>query len=347
MAENLIVNLQFVNGKSTQIVADPSWSVNKFRSTALPDTQCKLVFNGTLLQDDRLLADASIRAHDRILVLPIISHNIKHTMEEPVIKVTPRLISLVTTGKADHTPERAEDSARSSIFSLLSRLHPLAMGRGGTMPSSLHLQPTLRSPQPPVLPSNAPAAATTVLVPAPSVQVDEQALAQLLEMGFPENRSRRALLMHRNNTQIAMEYLLQHAGQADEPPLTTEQTAQIASESSFQVDPSAAAGLRDMGFSQAEVEQALRLTHNNQQAAAVWLLGDRQVPAAINVPTDPSAGAPNLNILDALLGVLRNPNGGGVGLEQLTALQALLREGSVNEAENEDESAPAEDDELL
>ena len=42
-----------------------------------------------------------------------------------------------------------------------------------------------------------------------------EALQQLVDMGFPENRARKALQIHRGHAQLGMDWLLEHEGDAD------------------------------------------------------------------------------------------------------------------------------------
>jgi len=107
--------------------------------------------------------------------------------------------------------------------------------------------------------------------------VDPSALRQLQDLGFPENRARKALLLHKMNGQLAMEWLLMHNEDADiDEPLSAEQLHHISdAEASFEPNPETARQLQEMGFDAEEVNQALRVTRNNQESALAWLLGDR------------------------------------------------------------------------
>ena len=42
-----------------------------------------------------------------------------------------------------------------------------------------------------------------------------ESLQQLIDMGFPENRARKALQITRGHAQLGMEWLLEHEGDAD------------------------------------------------------------------------------------------------------------------------------------
>ncbi|NXR16539.1 UBAC1 protein, partial [Cinclus mexicanus] len=143
-------------------------------------------------------------------------------------------------------------------------------------------------------------------------RVDEIALRQLTEMGFPESRAVKALRLNHMSVTQAMEWLIEHAddpavdaplpGQAPaEAPAegaasSAEATAGPSSEEGreeakdelteifkkirrkreFRPDPRAVIALMEMGFDEKEVVDALRVNNNQQNAACEWLLGDRK-----------------------------------------------------------------------
>jgi len=118
-----------------------------------------------------------------------------------------------------------------------------------------------------------------VVVPAAPPQIDPVSLRQLQDMGFPENRARKALLFNRMNTQAAMDWLLEHIEDPDiDAPMSDENLNRINAEAAeFQPDASASHRLQEMGFSNEDITLALRTTNNNYEAAAAWLLGDRDM----------------------------------------------------------------------
>ncbi|OXB76358.1 UNVERIFIED_CONTAM: hypothetical protein H355_006769 [Colinus virginianus] len=143
-------------------------------------------------------------------------------------------------------------------------------------------------------------------------RVDEIALRQLTEMGFPESRAVKALRLNHMSVTQAMEWLIEHADDpAVDAPLpgqapseaaaeagasSAEATAGPSSEASgeeakdelteifkkirrkreFRPDPRAVIALMEMGFDEKEVVDALRVNNNQQNAACEWLLGDRK-----------------------------------------------------------------------
>ncbi|NXX95144.1 UBAC1 protein, partial [Centropus bengalensis] len=143
-------------------------------------------------------------------------------------------------------------------------------------------------------------------------RVDEIALRQLTEMGFPESRAVKALRLNHMSVTQAMEWLIEHADDpAVDAPLpgqtsseavgevgaaSAEVTAGPSSEAEggeakdelteifkkirrkreFRPDPRAVIALMEMGFDEKEVVDALRVNNNQQNAACEWLLGDRK-----------------------------------------------------------------------
>ncbi|CAJ0943833.1 unnamed protein product [Ranitomeya imitator] len=139
-------------------------------------------------------------------------------------------------------------------------------------------------------------------------RVDEMALRQLTEMGFPESRAVKALRLNHMSVTQAMEWLIEHA---DDPsadtPLPNENVLDVAGASAstdsrssegataedpkdelteifkkirrkreFRPDPRAVIALMEMGFDEKEVIDALRVNNNQQDAACEWLLGDKK-----------------------------------------------------------------------
>ena len=118
---------------------------------------------------------------------------------------------------------------------------------------------------------------------------DPDAMATLLDMGFPEARAKKALLLHRNHPGAAMEWLLEVGdGPEADAELTDVEIQQVMStigvsqtifrpprEPAGDPDEADVQCLVEMGFPREEVLAALRATHNNHDAACAWLLGER------------------------------------------------------------------------
>ncbi|NWY74103.1 UBAC1 protein, partial [Erithacus rubecula] len=143
-------------------------------------------------------------------------------------------------------------------------------------------------------------------------RVDEIALRQLTEMGFPESRAVKALRLSHMSVTQAMEWLIEHADDpAVDAPLPGQAPAEAPAEGAassaeaaaapsseeggeeakdelteifkkirrkreFRPDPRAVIALMEMGFDEKEVVDALRVNNNQQNAACEWLLGDRK-----------------------------------------------------------------------
>lgn len=139
-------------------------------------------------------------------------------------------------------------------------------------------------------------------------RVDEIALRQLTEMGFPESRAVKALRLNHMSVTQAMEWLIEHADDpAADAPLPNENIPEAVGDSAsadprtslgataeeptdelteifkkirrkreFRPDPRAVIALMEMGFDEKEVIDALRVNNNQQDAACEWLLGDRK-----------------------------------------------------------------------
>jgi ribosomal protein L12E/L44/L45/RPP1/RPP2/uncharacterized protein Smg (DUF494 family) len=110
-------------------------------------------------------------------------------------------------------------------------------------------------------------------------EIDADSLTVLKDMGFTEERSKKALLLNRMNTELAAEWLLQHNSDPDiDQPLTQRQLKRIVqTEKKFVPNQDAVKQLKDMGFQEKDIIKALQITNNNQEAACAWLLGDREV----------------------------------------------------------------------
>uniref|UniRef100_A0A7N5KCX1 Ubiquitin-associated domain-containing protein 1 n=1 Tax=Ailuropoda melanoleuca TaxID=9646 RepID=A0A7N5KCX1_AILME len=157
-------------------------------------------------------------------------------------------------------------------------------------------------------------------------RVDEIALRQLTEMGFPESRAIKALRLSHMSVTQAMEWLIEHAddptvdapmpghvsmestaeagpavpqavngasseaGQAEPKDELTEIFKKIRRKREFRPDPRAVVALMEMGFDEKEVVDALRVNNNQQNAACEWLLGDRKpTPEDLDKGIDPTS----------------------------------------------------------
>ncbi|XP_077456637.1 ubiquitin-associated domain-containing protein 1 [Stigmatopora argus] len=131
-------------------------------------------------------------------------------------------------------------------------------------------------------------------------RVDEAALQQLTEMGFPESRAVKALRISHMSVTQAMEWLIEHvddpsadAGSAGVPcrpsdgsstssggqDELTEIFKRIRRKREFRPESRAVFALMEMGFEEKQVIDALKVNNNQQDAACEWLLGDKKPSA--------------------------------------------------------------------
>ncbi|PRP85591.1 hypothetical protein PROFUN_06380 [Planoprotostelium fungivorum] len=222
------------------------------------------------------------------------------------------------------------------------------------------------------------------------IPMNEGLLQQIQEMGFPEGRARKALILNGMSADLAMEWLFSHETDSDiDEPLTQQQLIAVAQRNrvlaSFRdryipapqaarpsppvtpvvpvvpaapveqmevssgetqsvnnvdsaqpettegqigigsetaqigrtpdLDPAATQRLRDMGFAEAEIITALTATGNDEEAAAIYLLGEQEEAvggggeALQAILSDPivQAGLGNPRVLEMLRHLIENP----------------------------------------
>ncbi|KAJ3052533.1 hypothetical protein HK097_006099 [Rhizophlyctis rosea] len=144
------------------------------------------------------------------------------------------------------------------------------------VPEELDLERYRAAPQSPdevPLPDDAPSGS--------GPQVDEGALNQLLAMGFPEVRCRKALIKTGNNgADVAMNWLFEHMEDADiDDPI---QSAPVGGSGASEADLSQ---LMDMGFTKEQAARALKETGNDMNRAVDWLFSH-----ADSFPADEGSG---------------------------------------------------------
>ncbi|KAI9271509.1 hypothetical protein BDA99DRAFT_297871 [Phascolomyces articulosus] len=119
-----------------------------------------------------------------------------------------------------------------------------------------------QQPDEELLPEDAPPAAA-------EPQFDETAVEQLMAMGFPENRCKRALLNTGNNgAEIAMNWLFEHM---EDPGIDDPLPSQAASGGASGPSEEQIGILCEMGFTPLQAKKALKETSNDPQRALDWL----------------------------------------------------------------------------
>ncbi|KAL8613271.1 hypothetical protein ACOMHN_001595 [Nucella lapillus] len=152
--------------------------------------------------------------------------------------------------------------------------------------------------------------------PLPQPKIDQSALKQLTDMGFPELRAKKALILNKMAVMAAMDWLFQNENDPDidsplpeleEPPPSTEpsgaegrpttsdgetsgelphytnilDTIRAFKKREFRANPRALQRLVEMGFGETASVESLRMFRNDQDAACDWLLGDRRERAVV------------------------------------------------------------------
>lgn len=166
-----------------------------------------------------------------------------------------------------------------------------------------------------------------------SSKADLTKVKHLTDMGFSEELATKALVATSNDVSSAMEWALSHNGQGSSTDLSSSEpmdtTPTVNNKSSkrklktrlFSPNAGHLATLTDMGFTEEESVQALRLNGNNPVSACEWLLSDRKVEENVDSPLDPESelykalisnptihiGLHDRKVLEALEDMVENP----------------------------------------
>ncbi|KAI8615238.1 hypothetical protein BC830DRAFT_1187292 [Chytriomyces sp. MP71] len=119
--------------------------------------------------------------------------------------------------------------------------------------------------------------------------VDEDALAQLLGMGFPETRCRKALVKTGNcGAETAMNWLFEHM---EDPDIDDPIELTASSGGAPAEDNTDYTFFVDMGFSIAQAKKAMSQTGNNMERAVDWLFSHADDMALDEAPSAPAGGS--------------------------------------------------------
>eukprot|EP01114_Cavostelium_apophysatum_P015083 TRINITY_DN4042_c0_g1_i1.p1 TRINITY_DN4042_c0_g1~~TRINITY_DN4042_c0_g1_i1.p1 ORF type:complete len:349 (+),score=65.38 TRINITY_DN4042_c0_g1_i1:954-2000(+) len=316
------LQIKTIQGKSYDVTVNNDETVASLKNflsgmVNLPADDQKLVAKGTqVLRNHLLLKECGLSDGDVVALL----QTRKQRPQEPVDETAPtkQMIEEITS-RTFGVPVRPSSSkkpksgrAAPTITNLRTQLQDLVGSFMGIPPSAM-VAPASNEAE-----MSAPAAAPA---PAPEITIEPALLQQLIDMGFPEDRSRKALILNNMNPQAAMDWILQHEEDPDiDEPISTEELQEIAE---FVPDPVAIAKLKDMGFSEEAIKDALKATNNNQEAACAWLLGEHDVAETQTIPMDErtfhllnsvltnpvvQSGLSNPRVLQALRVLMEDPN---------------------------------------
>lgn len=166
-------------------------------------------------------------------------------------------------------------------------------------------------------------------------EIDPAQVKELTDMGYTEALAIKALQVSQSNQQQAMEWLLNHnndssmevasssTSSAVEAMDTTSTSRPRMRTRSFKPNPIHLATLLDMGFTEEESIQALKINGNNPNSACDWLLSDRKMDSdeCVDEPLDQNGelykalvsnptihiGLHDRKVLEALEDMVENP----------------------------------------
>jgi len=313
------LKIKTISGTFHEIEVSPSDSIESIKKsinsqTQIPIESQKIIFGTNLLRDEQKLEDYSISEKDILVLLqkrspkPVsVGKDLTPVPTKSIILEYTSYGKTIKPMKPASTPTNAISQLRNQLQDLMGSLVGLGANSG----------PTTNEP------TNAPAEEETEGEEEQgpiTVEVDADALKHLQEMGFPEGRSKKALLLNRMNPALAMEWLLEHDGDADiDEPLNPQQLRQFSRRATrFSPDQAAITKLKDMGFAEEDIIQALRITNNNSEAACAYLLGeggeaefsldDTNIIHDVLMNPTIQAGLSNPRVLQALKALIENPS---------------------------------------
>jgi len=342
----MLIKLKTAVGDAFDVEIDPNESILSIKEKVaqivhVPSNEQRLVGTDVLsypvvLEDDSIFSNYKLDSEEEIILIPrhvmdygkqnleFAKNNVtitgvnqlhEESKAEDVLEVPTKQTILKYTSHG-YDSEQARKRIRQQRAAAQQVRNPLTdlIGSFFGFPVTQQVQPQTTTPPPPT--------PQPVALPQSidEIQIDASLLQQLQDMGFPENRAKKALVLSRMNVQIAMEWLLEHM---DDPhvddPLTPQQLGILrqVQPSSFTPNPQIVQNLKDMGFAEDDINQALKAVGNNQEAACAWLLGEREEEEEVSVDgnlihsvlTNPTiqASLANPRVLQALRTLMENP----------------------------------------
>lgn len=342
----MLVKLKTVVGDAFDVEIDPNETVISLKEKVaqivhVPSNEQRLV--GTdfmsypvVLEDHSVFSSYKLDREEEIILIP------RHVMDYGKQNLESPKNNVIVTGVNQlHEENKAEDvlqiPTRQSINKFTSHGYDSEQARKRIRQQRVPTQgvrnplsdligsffgfPAPQQAQPQATPPSSTSQPVSLPQSIDEIQIDANLLQQLQDMGFPENRAKKALVLSRMNVQIAMEWLLEHM---DDPhiddPLTPQQLGILrqVQPSSFAPNPQIVQNLKDMGFPEEDITQALKAVGNNQDAACAWLLGEREEEEEVGVDgnlihsvlTNPTiqASLANPRVLQALRTLMENPS---------------------------------------
>ena len=116
------------------------------------------------------------------------------------------------------------------------------------------------------------------------IELEEEKVNLLKDMGFSEARVRNALIMHSSDTEEALNWLLSKVNDSSaDDPLTQKQLREfLKKQQTFKCDETMVEALLEMGFEKGQIEQALRSTNNSLEGACAMLTGERDMASPVS-----------------------------------------------------------------
>lgn len=300
-----------------------------------------LVRTGQVLSEEKSIAEAGVKENDELLLLrkrltpsPLESKDGLATKDESRKGPTPEEIKEITgeltPSKREPLPDMSNEDFHSELQKILVALVELAQKLLCLNPEAAKLFKQAED-----------------LSSDSDIAADKDLVKQLSEMGFTESKCVKALKETKNSFHAAMEWLLKH-GLEPEPEAeesSEDQNEQVEGatgvtlpesdisdtqnknilqafrtlrKKKFKPNSQAMLNLMEMGFEEAEVVEALRVSRNEQNAACEWLLGDRKTRPQ---DVEPEGLDPSSQMYKALV---TNPNV-QLGLNNPRCLLAMIQ----------------------
>ncbi|XP_076093518.1 ubiquitin-associated domain-containing protein 1-like isoform X1 [Mytilus galloprovincialis] len=253
-----------------------------------------LVRTGQVLSEEKTISEEGVKENDELLLLkkrltpsPLESKdglvNKDESRKGPTAEEIKEITGELSATKRGPQPEVSNDDFHSELQKILVALVELSQ-------KLLCMNPDV---------SKLFKGAEAGLSNETEVMADKDLVKQLTDMGFSESKVTKALEQTKNSFNSAMEWLLQHA--LDPEPENTQedqvegatgitlpetikedtdqsnlQSLRALGKKEFKPNPQALLNLVEMGFDEAEVIEALKVSRNEQNGACEWLLGDRK-----------------------------------------------------------------------